>query len=193
VVDEWPKTGHFAAVGLHWGPGGLIFRELNRNGYLPRVIFRRNVLVFAQQSRVENLYRRWRPKQYEKIGGEKPISTGSGYKKIVPSLNDKDVLIIFFDVPPEPTSNPIPVTMLGQPARLRSETINILAMNDVDYVKYRIGYNPQNGRRRFEISPAESLDDVHEIASDLANFMDSCIRKDLTQCYMWRFAPLYFD
>ena len=75
------------------------------------------------------------------------------YRKIAQSFNDKDVLLIFFDVPPEPTSKTISVNLLNRPAKFRSGVIRMLAGNDVNYVKFRLGYNFQNGRRRLEISP----------------------------------------
>lgn len=193
VVGKWPEQGDFVAMGLHWGPGGLIFRELNRNGFLPRVVFRRNVLGFREQSLVENLYRRWRPRQYAKIGGGEPISTGGGFRAIKQILDEKDVLIIFFDVPPEPTSKPVAVDMMGHPAHLRSGVIRLVARPGVSYVKYRIGYNLQNGRRRLEIFPPVNSTDEQEVALDLASFLDSCIEIDSAQWSLWRHAPLFFD
>jgi len=193
VVGEWPQQGHFIAVGLHWGLGGLVFRDLNRNGYLPRLIFKRNVLGFAEQSRVENLYRRWRPRQYAKIGGGDPISTGGGFGRIIQSLQDKDVLIIVFDAPVEPTSKPVSVKILDRPARLRSGVVRLLAENDVSYVKYRLSYNIENGRRRLEISPPLNTDDKQEIATDLADHLDAALRYDSSLWYLWRQAPVFFD
>ena len=193
VVGDWPQQGHFIAVGLHWGLGGLMFRDLNRKGHLPRLIFKRNVLGFAQQSRVENLYRRWRPRQYAKIGGGEPISTGGGFSKIVEMLNDKDVLIIVYDAPLEPNSRPVTVNVLDRPARLRSGVIRILADSDVDYVKYRLGYNIETGCRRLEISPPVNVHDEKEIASDLADYLDSALKYDSALWYLWRQAPIFFD
>ena len=195
VVGDWPREGHFIAVGLHWGPGALVFRDLSRKGHLPRVVFRRNVLGFDQQSGVENLYRRWRPRQYAKSGGGEPISMSgpSGYRKMVQTLNEMDVLMIFFDLPVEPTSIPVEVNVLGRPAKLRSGVIRILADNDVDYVKYRLSYNIENGRRRLEISPPVNVCEQQEIASDLANYLDSTLRDDSALWYLWRQAPIFFD
>jgi hypothetical protein len=193
VVGDWPKQGHFIAVGLHWGLGGLLFKDLNSKGHLPRLIFKRNVLGFAQQSRVENLYRRWRPRQYAKIGGGKPISTGGGFRKIVQMLDDKDVLIIVYDAPLEPNSRPVEVNVLGRPAKFRSGVIRILADSDVDYVKYRLGYNFQDGCRTLEISPPVNVHDQQAIAEDLAEYLDETLRHDSTQWYLWRQAPMFFD
>jgi hypothetical protein len=192
VVGDWPREGHFIAVGLHWGLGGLMFRDLNRKGHLPRLIFKRNVLGFAEQSRVENLYRRWRPRQYAKVGGGEPISTGGGFAKIVQMLDDKDVLIIVYDAPLMPNSRPVPATVLGRPARLRSGTIRILAESDVDYVKYRLGYDFETGKRRLEISEPVNVHDQQAIVADLEEFLDDTLRLDSTQWYLWRQAQSFF-
>ena len=148
---------------------------------------------FAEQSRVENLYRRWRPRQYAKIGGGDPISTGGGFGRIIQSLQDKDVLIIVFDAPVEPTSKPVSVKILDRPARLRSGVVRLLAENDVSYVKYRLSYNIENGRRRLEISPPLNTDDKQEIATDLADHLDAALRYDSSLWYLWRQAPVFFD
>jgi hypothetical protein len=193
VVGEWPQHGHFIATGLHWGLGGLLFRDLNKNGYHPRLIFKRNVRKFADQSLVENLYRRWRPRQYAKIGGGEPIPTGGGYHKIIQSLEDKDILIIVYDAPVEPTSRPVSVNILDRPARLRSGVVRLLAENDVTYVKYRLSYNIENGKRRLDISPPVNTDDKQEIATDLAAYLDTALRYDSSLWYLWRQAPFFFD
>ena len=193
VVGDWPSEGHFIAVGLHWGLGGLMFRDLARKDHSPRLIFKRNVLGFAEQSRVENLYRRWRPRQYAKVGGGEPISTGGGFAKIVQLLDDKDVLIIVYDAPLMPNSRPVPVTLFDRPARLRSGTIRILADSDVDYVKYRLGYDFETGHRRLEISEPVNVHDPQAIALDLAAFLDDTLRFDATQWYLWRQVQGFFE
>jgi hypothetical protein len=193
VVGDWPKQGHFIAVGLHWGLGGLLFKDLNSKGHSPRLIFKRNVLGFSQQSRVENLYRRWRPRQYARIGGGEPISTGGGFRKIVQMLDDKDVLIIVYDAPLEPNSRPVTVNVLGRPAKFRSGVIRILADSDVDYVKYRLGYDFQDGCRTLEISSPVNVHDQQAIAEDLADYLDATLRHDSTQWYLWRQASMFFD
>ncbi len=193
VVGDWPKEGHFIAVGLHWGLGGLLFKDLNSKGHSPRLIFKRNVLGFTQQSRVENLYRRWRPRQYAKIGGGEPISTGGGFAKIVQMLDDRDVLIIVYDAPLEPNSRPVEVNVLDRPTKFRSGVIRILADSDVDYVKYRLGYDFRDGCRTLEISPPVNVHDQQAIATDLANYLDETLRHDSTQWYLWRQAPVFFD
>jgi hypothetical protein len=193
VTGEWPEQGHFIAIGLHWGLGGLMFRDLHNKGHLPTLIFKRNVLAFPEQSRVENLYRRWRPRQYAKIGGGEPVSTGGGYRKILQLLDERGVPVIVFDAPPEHSSKPVTATVLDRPAKLRSGAIRILAESDVNYVKYRLGYDFASGRRRLEIYSPVNIDDPREIAADLANFLDSTLKLDSTQWYLWRQAPMFFD
>ncbi|MCW8925610.1 MAG: hypothetical protein OQJ84_05080, partial [Xanthomonadales bacterium] len=127
------------------------------------------------------------------IGGGNPIPTGGGFNKIVQMLDDKDVLIIVYDAPLEPNSRPVEVNVLDRPAKFRSGVIRILADSDVDYVKYRLGYNFQNGCRTLEISPPVNVHDQNAIADDLANYLDETLRLDSTQWYLWRQAPMFFD
>ena len=63
----------------------------------------------------------------------------------------------------------------------------------MDYVKYRLGYDFETGRRRLEISKPVNVHDPQAIATDLAAFLGDTLRFDSTQWYLWRQVQGFFE
>lgn len=192
VSGSWPAAGQpLLCLGSHWGAANWIWHSLRRHGHVTWMLANPPTAGDFGRGRLASWYGRLRDWGLRRIGSAGILFTGGARTAVEQTFNRHESMVGLIDVP-APERHPRVVTrLLGRSVWLPSGLLHLAQGRPVSVVWYRMGFDPDTGRRMLHIEPlgAGPELDIEATIHAYASRLDAILRAQPGQWQGWSLAP----
>lgn len=191
IENSLPEKGPFVLLGLHWGAGFPILRELHRNAPETVYILRQRSRHETQKRWFQGRYIHYRRAHLAKLFPDQRYTPGGYPRMLIKTLQSRKSILMLGDVPAVAGEQTLSVQLLGQPAQISSGFLRLLIKMAIPVVFFDVSMTTE-GQRRLHLQTPQTFSEQDGLIKNFETLFDDCLSRQSSAWQLWFAANQIF-
>lgn len=193
VHNQLPESGPFIVMGMHWGAGLPILRELHRSAPETVYILRERAKHEMQRRWFRRHYIQYRRGHLEKLFPNKRYSPGGYPRMLIKTLQAQHSILMLADVPAAIGEKSAELEMLGEKISISTGLLQLITKMNIPVVFFNVDIASDSGQRVLRLEQAKNYADQSELLEDIQAMFNQRMSEQSSAWQLWFVANHFFS